>query len=941
MMKKKTLRAMTLFLAWLMLMLTACQEKRNSDAPSIDQPTLETPSTEESSGSVTDPLPTPGPDIEKDPALAVSELMANNSFTVADENGEYRPWIELQNISKETVSLSEYRLTVNDLSVALPDRQIAAGEYLLVFADIPAVGGLLLMHGDQISCRFSYSNPTSNRSFLVKGFAETETPTPGYQNVLDGVAVTISELLGRNTMNPVSGRLGSYIELYNPGAASLSLSDFFLSNDRNDRYLFRLPEQTLESGEYLVIMTEDIGMALSSFASELYVTRKDGVLCGSASYPDLSKNGCYTPEGYTLPTPGYSNNEEGRDKYLAARTGLLISEVITANTKTYKTDGDYYDLVELQNVTGQPLELSDYYLSDSAKEPLRYNLPAGSLAPGGYAVISLSGQANKGGSPFKLSNDGENLLVTRKDGYTEDALSVPYIPADRSWGRSNGKLVYFATPTFGKANGSGEKELSPFPIASVASGFYTETQKVTFAYEGTVYYTTDGSKPTTSSRVYKGETLTVAENTSVRMFSVLGARSPSNEICYNYFINEKDIELPIMKMTVDYDEMYGENGIFTLNYEDENGKLHYNRDEIETSVAYYIDGEEIFSLNCGLKVFGETYRVKPKKSYQLKFRAVYGTSKLKYDIFEDGAVTEFKSLVIRCGSQDYDGAMMRDEVASGLVNTFTDEVLTQNFRPITLYINDQYIGVYFIREKIDEDFVASKLNVSPESVSIVEWMTSTQVGNGDDWRALYRYIKNNDLSVEENYQYVAERLSIQSAIDYYIALTWSDNRDFSNVRFYKSTETDGKWRFIFYDTDMGFGCNGSGIYSQKYSALYVILDYYDRGSSKYDYSIIFYKLLQNKEFKEQFLTRLGEVISNELSSEKAVAFATNIRNAILHDMQYSRFISYSRWSEKTSVFVINYLSKREETFKQDYIKYFNLTEEEITRYFGASGDASK
>jgi hypothetical protein len=70
--------------------------------------------------------------------LYINEFMASNSSTIADEFGEYDDWIELYNGGDAPVWLGDKYLTDNlnnPQKWALPDITMAAGEFLLVWAD--------------------------------------------------------------------------------------------------------------------------------------------------------------------------------------------------------------------------------------------------------------------------------------------------------------------------------------------------------------------------------------------------------------------------------------------------------------------------------------------------------------------------------------------------------------------------------------------------------------------------------------------------------------------------------------------------------------------------------------------------------------------------------------------------------------------------------------
>jgi hypothetical protein len=69
--------------------------------------------------------------------LVINEFMASNTKTKTDKFGEYSDWIEIRNISTQSVNLAGWHLTDTQDNLALwtfPSVTLASGQYLLVFA---------------------------------------------------------------------------------------------------------------------------------------------------------------------------------------------------------------------------------------------------------------------------------------------------------------------------------------------------------------------------------------------------------------------------------------------------------------------------------------------------------------------------------------------------------------------------------------------------------------------------------------------------------------------------------------------------------------------------------------------------------------------------------------------------------------------------------------
>lgn len=891
------------------------------------------------SGSTVDPADSA--EVEASPALKISELMARNTAGLKDDAGNYCSWLELQNCTGASIELSEYALEYNGIRYALPSMTLTGAGYLLIYANgkgegvnapftLASSGKLILWHGDKIADRLNYVNQTVNYSFIAATGGESAQPTPGYGAVKEADQLIISELMSNNSVTPIGGLLGDYVELYNDGSEPIDLSNYYISEKADDRYQTALSSRTLAPGEYILLIGDiDFPFGLSKEGGELYLTRNDGVLIASVTYEAMEGGQVYTHDRGIIEeaSPGYPNNEEGMERAICDRRWLVISEVITSNHSYELVDGEGYDIVELWNHSESPVNLADYYFSDSKKELQRYQLPSVTLEAGSYYTFLCTGaDALPDTAPLSLSSDGEKIFLSKADGSVSDALDLPAIPRDVSYGRSGSSLVYFDRPTFGEANGNGYDGILSAPTPTLESGFYSGMQTLQLSGEGEIYYTLDGSRPTESSTRYYGETLTLTETTAIRVFAKADGQITSPVATYNYLIDTPDYTLPVMKISVSDEDVFGDKGIYTL-YE--------SNLEKECAATFFVDGKEEFSISCGLKIFGGTSRAYSKKSFQLKFKSKYGASKLEYKMFDNLELAEFDSLVLRSGSQammDYRD-FINDEVITSLAASggAMPDVLVQAYRPCNLYINGEYFGVYFIREKIDDDFVAAHYNVSPESVTIINWVSKVKYGSSDQgWGELFEYAYSTDLSDPAAYKKVADQLCLESLIDVYLMRMWACDRDSGNIRAFRSTEGDGKWRFILFDCDISLE---NGRREGEVNYLFASNDLRRMHG-------LIRSLLKNDEFRALFLSRFEAHCTDTFSEEKAVARIDEIASAIEHDMAYNieRWPQYhnslSAW--KTNItYMKRYVSSSHlDNLKKQCISVLKLTEDEVRASFG-------
>ena len=105
-----------------------------------------------------------------------------------------------------------------------------------------------------------------------------------------------------------------------------------------------------------------------------------------------------------------------------------------------------------------------------------------------------------------------------------------------------------------------------------------------------------------------------------------------------------------------------------------------------------------FSADCGLKVFGGMSRIYEKKSLALNFRDCYGTSSLDYPVFDSRDFGEYDNLILRTSGQDRLLTVMKDAMFTSVLDD-AGVGFVQAYRPVVMYLNGDYYGVRYIRER--------------------------------------------------------------------------------------------------------------------------------------------------------------------------------------------------------------------------------------------------
>ena len=753
--------------------------------------------------------------------------------------------------------------------------------------------------------------------------------------------IRISELAVKNHAGLRSGDGNSYdwIELENVSDGALDLTLWQLS-DKEDRTGYVFPETVLEPGAYLVIFASKAegvpGELHADFAlsegETVFLRNASGYTVASAVCADtaadvslcLSDDGTYCESLY--PTPGYANTGESYDllqAQLITPSDLIISEVsVDTFPPLLQEDKGYFDWVELKNNSGHDIALSDYYLSDDEDDYFFWQLPEKTLAPGELVIISCPGEKTEDElpeegiyAPFKLDSTCEQLFLSGKDGLT-DFVSLRDIPYRGTYGRIDGEngWFFFETATPGMKNGNGFRRVSRTPVALTADGVFENTDSVTAELSGSgkIYYTLDSTLPTEYSQRYT-EPLTLDRTCVLRAIAVEDGCLPSRALTLSYFLNE-NLTLPALSIVTDDAASF--NNIYYQKLKDL---------EVPANLAFYEDGNS-FSIGCGIKMNGATSLALFKKNLSFRFRGSYGQERLSYDIF-GGGVTEFSNLLIRSG-QDYYSSIIRNEFAQELCLQTTDKVVCQRSRYCVAFLNGAYFGIYALKEKPNEQMYADLAGVSKESVTLEEaHLPRTSEFYNDVWL----FCTENDMSLKANYEHFCDLVDVDSLIDWMIMEGYCCNDDLTagNVRYVRSSENDGKWRFVFFDLDSTFA-----VPEENFANLISDVSVYVQQISK-----LIAALLKNEEFTDRFLTRAGYCLNHTLTDENALALidslADEIKGEVTRDYARSNMQLY-QW-ENNIYYLREFFIKN--NWRQHNIDalcaFFELNDAERIKYFGA------
>ena len=128
-----------------------------------------------------------------------------------------------------------------------------------------------------------------------------------------------------------------------------------------------------------------------------------------------------------------------------------------------------------------------------------------------------------------------------------------------------------------------------------------------------------------------------------------------------------------------------------------------------------------------------------------------------------------------------------------------------NSRPVVLYVNGSYHGLYDFNEELNSKYLENHFGVDSDTVNTIMRNGSIAMkGTNKDFKTIFNYAKNAKLSDDAKYRDFLEQVDEDYFIDYVICRTFMLETDTFNQKYWRTTDYKIKWRPILYDLDYCF-----------------------------------------------------------------------------------------------------------------------------------------
>ncbi len=584
-----------------------------------------------------------------------------------------------------------------------------------------------------------------------------------------------------------------------------------------------------------------------------------------------------------------------------ASQGLYITEICTDEV-SLQPSGLQGEYVEIYNPSPIPVQLKYYSLTDDPENLEHYyRLPDMEIPAQGFAVVHLEDIDR-----FSIRNAGESIYLLHGMGNTiVDSVLAQMLPdpVNRyNWvfaKNPDTQLWEIQNPSPMERNAPEYGINDVLPEFSVDSGFYEEAFFLTLsAPEGyRIYYTLDSSTPSENALIYTEPIRVVnrsdqpnvylatqnivgswqdsdhnTENMDkafvVRAMTVDSQGRKSRTVSKTYFVDlEKYSGGYVLSVVTDFENLIGEDGICVTGRAYDEWYLSGKKGEMP-SINYLLTGKEAeipaniellrnneVLLNCGsgLRLQGASNRSNPIKRLRLVAREAYSGSRFfQYPLF----ASPTHSFYTRDGFGD---------VLSQLLLMDTD-IAGGGAKRAAVFVNGEYWCKWYLRERFDEDWIASKFQVNADDVRMYDTMPEE----------ITAYVHSHDMQSETAYAGFQELVDVQNLMRFYAANLYYNNTDLAewkNMRLWRTefdtgTEFgDGRYRFLVYDLDC-LEFHHDGYFTEPNYALNTFVIPFMWADNPYVEGTVFWELKKNEAFCRDFVLTFMDMANTCFEKER-------------------------------------------------------------------------
>jgi hypothetical protein len=749
-----------------------------------------------------------------------------------------------------------------------------------------------------------------------------------------------------------------WIELYNKGDSAINLNGYSLSDDSANYALWTFDSTFLAPKSYLVVFasgknrpTIPASPANDTLGIKAFESWSD---ISNGGHSTIVAFGAKTIQSYDSSghwqigaTFNQVDNRPDLD-WSSVNMGILFKRQQTG----YKTDYSMYSTLHLTMTIPEGKKLAIRFILRSLpawKGPLhtitgtgkpddQYSIPL-NQGEGGLDLLQMNGiriesvqydfgsvsfilrnmilsaPTGKLHAGFKLSGEENGCYLSNASGKLCDRVDLSPLPENISKGRSGTSWRIFTNATPGAPNDTiSFSGLTDPPVISNKGGFFDAPVKVTLAApdSAAVYYTLDGAVPGSATGTKYTGPVTISTTCVLRCVALRDGAAVSSVVTESYFINET-VRLPVISLSTDSAALFnpdtglymkGPNAQDTFPYF---GANFWSDKEVPVYCEMFEPaGKRVFSTGAGLSIAGNWSRGMAKKSLQISFREQYGAGELKAAPFPAyPELKKFEKLILRNNGGSSSDAIINNSMMMSLI---ADRGIDfQKNRPVVVYINGRYFGIHILMEPSNHDYVYSEYGLTKDEIDFYDYGDAIKWGTPANWNRLLGLLQSSagktceDTIGDSAFTLINNELDVANFIDYNAFQIFIGNTDWpaNNNRRWRSLAPDGRWRWLIYDLDAGFGGFGipEGAELVSYNTLAFALDGTQPADNFPNGSAFTYPLralLCSPAFREDFINRFATLLATNFSPARVEARVDSMAALIRDEVP----ADFKRWDYK-------------------------------------------
>ena len=628
------------------------------------------------------------------------------------------------------------------------------------------------------------------------------------------IEVRINEISSNNkkSIKDSYGNYSSWIELFNSGKDSIDISGYGLSNEEYIPLKWRFPKDTIiNSGEYLLVFTSDKKSKDKEFHTN-FELNKDG------DFIFFSNSNGKLIEKIKIPSleedESYGRTENDKFEKMIPSPGKKNKKIISP-PKFSKESGFYDDEFLLILSSTENSEI--YYTIDST-DPLNSNSTHLYKEP-----IKIYDRSSEPNLYSEIGDDPESpLYIAPMGGYNKPKYLLDKAMIIRAFCK----------------NEEGQSKIIDHS-----------------------YFVTTGNLAQ-----YKNITIVSIVTNPENLFDPVKG---IYVVGYDY--------LEEIKKLVEFDI-----DLFWSIMESCNYSKRGKKSEREVNIEIFEKGTMTVHQNMGIRIKGASTRSAAGKSFNLYARDKYGKGSIKSALFSDNydvnnkLIDKYKSFSLR---SVYDNERIRDEFVSKILFRRDYQSISDTKKCI-VFINGEYWGLYIMMEKFSENYIENHYNIPKEDVVLAKGgeMVEEYKKELTEYNNFMETYSKKDLSQKNIFNEINHYLDIYSLIEHFVIGIYIGTWDWPNkndgiwknkgIKFKNNLYTDGRWRYISFDFDFTMGKtyrDYGGLEGYEYNNF----KHLERNEGGKGFpNDLFFSLLNNEEFKNEFSLMFCDYANEVMKYEK-------------------------------------------------------------------------